>query len=52
MLKQFNTYADNNNKVLLGQRADSVSVEEYQVNVNGVDFYNFGFVFKIDIFIY
>jgi hypothetical protein len=46
MLKQFTTYADNNNKVLLGQRADSVSVEEYQVNVNGVDFYNFGFVFN------
>ena len=46
MLKQFSTYADNNNKVLLGQRADSVSVEEYQVNVNGVDFYNFGFVFN------
>ncbi len=46
MLKQFTTYADNNNKVLLGQRADSVSVEEYQVNVNGVDYYNFGFVFN------
>tara|TARA_Y100001938_G_scaffold5555_1_gene6945 strand:+ start:1147 stop:2628 length:1482 start_codon:yes stop_codon:yes gene_type:complete len=46
MLKQFTTYADNNNKVTLGQRADSVSVEEYQVNVNGVDFFNFGFVFN------
>ena len=29
-----------------GQRCDSTSVEEYQVNINGVDFYNFGFVFN------
>jgi len=44
MTKQFQTYADNNNKVTLGQRADSVSIEEYQVNINGVDAYNFGFL--------
>ena len=42
MTKQFQTYADNNNKVTLGQRADSSSIEEYQVNINGVDAYNFG----------
>ena len=46
MTKQFSTYADNNNKVTLGQRCDSVSIEEYQVNVNGVDMYNFGFIFN------
>jgi len=46
MFKQFSTYADNNNKITLGQRSDSVSIEEYQVNVNGVDAYNFGFVFN------
>jgi len=46
MFKQFTSYADNNNKVLLGQRSDSVSIEEYQVNVNGIDMYNFGFIFN------
>ena len=47
MLKKTNSNeAVNNNKVLLGQRCDSTSVEEYQVNINGVDFYNFGFVFN------
>jgi hypothetical protein len=31
-------------KVSLGQRCDSVSIEEYQFNVNGVDIYTEGFV--------
>lgn len=31
-------------KVLLGQKADGVSLEEYQVNVNGVDVFTSGFV--------
>lgn len=44
MTKQFQTYADNNNKIVLGQRADSVSIEEYQININGVDAFNFGFL--------
>ena len=46
MLKQKSTYDDNNNKILLGQRCDSVSIEEYQFNVNGHDIYNFGFIFN------
>tara|TARA_R100000388_G_scaffold94489_1_gene81895 strand:- start:200 stop:1678 length:1479 start_codon:yes stop_codon:yes gene_type:complete len=46
LLKQKDTYDDNNNKITLGQRCDSVSIEEYQVNVNGVDQYNFGFIFN------
>ena len=46
LFKQLTTYADNNNKVLLGQRCDSCSIEEYQVNVNGIDMYNFGFIFN------
>ncbi len=33
-------------KVCLGQRSDSVSIEEYQFNVNGVDVYTEGFVFS------
>ena len=44
MTKQFQTYADNNNKVVLGQRADSSSIESYQCNINGVDSFNFGFL--------
>ena len=44
MTKQFQTYANNNNKVVLGQRADSSSIESYQVNCNGVDLFNFGFL--------
>lgn len=31
-------------KVCLGQRSDSVSIEEYQFNINGVDAYTEGFV--------
>jgi hypothetical protein len=31
-------------KVCLGQRSDSISIEEYQFNVNGVDIYTEGFV--------
>lgn len=31
-------------KVCLGQRSDSVSIEEYQFNVNGVDVYTEGFI--------
>ena len=46
LLKQKTTYDDNDNKIVLGQRCDSVSIEEYQVNVNGVDQYNFGFIFN------
>lgn len=46
MTKQLSTYANNNNKVTLGQRCDSISIEEYQVNVNGIDMYNFGFIFN------
>lgn len=46
MNRQFSTYNDNNNKVTLGQRCDACSIEEYQVNVNGVDMYNFGFLFN------
>ena len=46
MLKQKATYDDNNNKITLGQRCDSVSIEEYQFNVNGHDIYNFGFIFN------
>lgn len=46
MFKKFSTYADNNNKVVLGQRADSVSIEEYQVSVNGIDIFNFGPIFN------
>jgi hypothetical protein len=33
-------------KVCLGQRSDSISIEEYQFNVNGVDVYTEGFVFS------
>ena len=31
-------------KVCLGQRSDSISIEEYQFNINGVDAYTEGFV--------
>ena len=31
-------------KVTLAQRCDSVSIQEYQFNINGVDVYNSGFV--------
>ena len=45
-IRQFTTYDDNNNRVLLGQRCDGVSMEEIQYNINGVDYFNAGFVFN------